>query len=386
MKKFIKIVIIFLMLLLAIAKNISYAETSNDETIKNQQEEFKIEDFIEESEEYSGDFFEGIDIGDLLNGAISGEVDNSSIVNRIWNLFGSEVGTTIKSLVSILVIIIIHSVLKSVSESLEHESIGKIIYYVQYILIVTIIMTNFSDIVKLVQDTANNLVGFMNALVPLLMALMMYTGSITTSGVLEPIILFIINFIGNMIETLIIPLVLVFTSLIIISKISDKVQVDKLASFLKSGIVWFLGIVLTIFVGVVSLEGTMSASVDGITAKATKAVVSSAVPVVGKILGDAVDTVLGSGVILKNAVGIVGVIIIIGICIMPIIKLGILTICYKLLGAVTEVIADKKITSLLDQIGDIFKIFLGILSAISVMLIIGTALVLKMSNSAMMYR
>ena len=71
---------------------------------------------------------------------------------------------------------------------------------------------------------------------------------------------------------------------------------------------------------------------------------------------------------------------------MPIIKLAILTACYKLLAAVTEVVADKKITSLLDQIGDVFKIFLGILCAISVMLIIGTALVLKMSNSAMMYR
>ena len=282
MKKFIKIVIIFLMLLLVGINNISYSETSNDETIKDQQEEFKIEDFIDESKKYSGDFFEGIDIGNLLNNAISGEIDNSTILNRIWNLFFSEVGTTIKSLVSILVIIIIHSILKSVSESLENESIGKIIYYVQYILIVTIIMANFSDIVKLVQETANNLVGFMNCLIPLLMALMMYTGSISTSGVLEPIILFIINFIGNMIETIIIPLVLVFTSLIIISKISDQVQVDKLANFLKSGIVWFLGIVLTIFVGVVSLEGTMSASVDGITAKATKTVVSSAVPVVRK--------------------------------------------------------------------------------------------------------
>ena len=71
---------------------------------------------------------------------------------------------------------------------------------------------------------------------------------------------------------------------------------------------------------------------------------------------------------------------------MPIIKLAILTVCYKLVGAVTELIADKKITNLLDQIGDVFKIFLGILSAISVMLIIGTALVLKLSNSAMMYR
>lgn len=71
---------------------------------------------------------------------------------------------------------------------------------------------------------------------------------------------------------------------------------------------------------------------------------------------------------------------------MPIIKLVILTVCYKLLAVVTEVIADKKITTLLDQIGDVFKIFLGILSAISVMLIIGTALVLKMSNGVVMYR
>ena len=84
--------------------------------------------------------------------------------------------------------------------------------------------------------------------------------------------------------------------------------------------------------------------------------------------------------------GLVGVIIIIGICIMPIIKLSILTIAYKLLSVLTEPVADSNIISLLDQIGDIFKILLGILCAISVMLIIGTTLVLKMSNTAMMYR
>ena len=71
---------------------------------------------------------------------------------------------------------------------------------------------------------------------------------------------------------------------------------------------------------------------------------------------------------------------------MPILKLGILTIIYKLLATLTQAIADKKITSLLDETGDIFKIFLGILSALSVMLIVGTAIVVRMSNSAMMYR
>lgn len=71
---------------------------------------------------------------------------------------------------------------------------------------------------------------------------------------------------------------------------------------------------------------------------------------------------------------------------MPIIKLAVLTLFYKLLSAVVQPIADKNIISLLDQIGDIFKILLAILSALSVMLIIGTTLVLKISNSGMMYR
>ena len=203
-------------------------------------------------------------------------------------------------------------------------------------------MSNFTDIIKLVQDTTGNLIGFMNTLVPLLITLMMYTGSITTSSVVEPIILFMINFIGNIIQNLIIPFVLVLTSLVIISKISDKVHIDKLSKFFKSGIVWFLGIVLTVFVGVVSLEGTLSSSIDGITAKTTKAVVSSAIPVVGKILGDAVDTVLGCGIVLKNAVGLVGVVIVIGICIMPILKLFVLSVSYKLLSTVVQPIADEK--------------------------------------------
>jgi len=276
--------------------------------------------------------------------------------------------------------------IKNIIAGLEDKSISKLIYYVQYILIITIIMANFSDIVKMVQDTTTNLVAFMNMLIPLLITLMLSTGSIVTSSVIQPIILFMINFIGNMIQNIIIPFIMIYISLIIISKLSEQIKIDKFTKFLKSGIVWFLGIILTIFVGVVSLEGTLSSSVDGITAKTTKAVVSSAIPVVGKILGDAVDTVLGCGIILKNAVGLVGVIIVIGICVAPILKLLALTLAYKLLAAISQPLADEKITGLLEQIGDVFKIFLAILSSISVMIIIGTTLVLKISNSGMMYR
>ena len=135
-----------------------------------------------------------------------------------------------------------------------------------------------------------------------------------------------------------------------------------------------------------SIEGTLTSSVDGLTAKTAKAAVSSFIPVVGKILGDAVDTVIGCSAVLKNAVGLVGIIIIIGICILPIIRLAILTISYYLAAAICEVIADEKIVKLLDQMAGSFKILLAILFAASTMLLIGITLVIKISNSGLMYR
>lgn len=392
-KKISKIIIIALTLVFIfptyskMESQISNNTVQIDETeISNQEEMFGISSFIQNSKQYTGNFFDDIDIGEILNSAIKGEIDNTTIYKKILNKLGNEVQTGIKSLACILAIIIIHSILKSISESLENDSVSKLIYYVQYIAIITIIMGNFSDIINLVKETTTNLIGFMNTLIPVLISLMLYTGSITTTSILEPIILFMINFIGNLIQDILIPVILIITSISIISKISDRVQINKISKFLKSSTVWLLGTILTIFVGVVSLEGTLSSSVDGITAKTAKAIVSSAVPVVGKILGDVVDSVLGCGVILKNAVGFVGVIIIIGICILPILKLTVLTFSYKLVASVSEVIADDKIVKLLDEIADIFKILLAILVSIMFMVIIGTTLLIKMSNTGMMFR
>ena len=378
-----KIILIFVLVLMIPSK--VFAETE-EEIMTSTQEKFNISGFIKEAEEYSGDFFEDVNLTDMFNEAIQGKINNQTIYKKVIILLGQEVSSSLKTLISILVIIVIHGILKSITDSLENSNVSQIIYFVQYILIVTLIMSNFTEIIKLVQETANNLVGFINVLIPLLLTLMVYTGSITTSTVLEPIILFISNFTGNIIANVLIPVVLIIVVFSIISKISERIQIEKISKFLKSSVVWFLGIVLTIFVGVVSLEGTLSSSVDGITAKTAKAAVSSVIPVVGKVLGDVVDSVLGCGVILKNAVGFIGVIVIIGICIMPIIKIGTLSIIYSLASAVVQPVADEKIVKLLDEMSGVFKLLLAILCSLSVILIIGITMVVKISNSGMMYR
>ncbi len=378
--------IIILMLLITIYIIPKSFAIDNNNTLLEQKSNFGIETFIKETEKYKGDFFNDVDINNVFENAISGKVENNNIFEKILSITGKEFISSIKTVFSILIIIIIHSILKAISESLENDNISKMIYYVQYILIATIILTSFSDIIGTIKETTSNLVGFINLLIPILTSLMLFTGSITTSSLLEPILLFTINFIGNLIQDVLMPIVLLFASLSIISKISDKVQINKLSKMLKSGVTWVLGIILTIFVGIVSLEGTLSSTVDGITAKTTKAIVSSAIPVVGKVLGDTVDSVLGCGIVIKNALGVVGVLVVVGICIVPVLKLGVLTICYKLTAGISETIADKKIVELLDQMGDVFKLLLGMISALSVMLIIGITLVIKISNSGMMYR
>ena len=255
-------------------------EINTDIILEEQQASFDIRDFIKEAENYSPDFVKDLDISNIFDSALTGKIDNSNILKKILNLAGVQVLDTLKILINILLIVLIHSILKSITDGLENGEVSKIVYYVQYVLIVTIIMANFTDILKSVEETIENLVGFSGSLVPLLVTLMTYTGSITTTAVIEPILLFMIEFITNMIKTLVIPIISIITVLIIISKITDKVQISKLGNFLKSSVVWALGIILTIFVGVVSLEGSLTSSVDGVTAKTAKAAVSSLIPIV----------------------------------------------------------------------------------------------------------
>ena len=282
----------------ALLQSATYAETSEESTVdmneilQSQQDSLNISSFLKEANKYTESIYEDIDISELFTSALTGKIDNEKLFKSITGLFGKEILSSITVLGSIIIIIIIHSILKSVSDGLENKSISQITYYVQYILIVTLVMTNFVQILDMIKESIQNLVGFMNCLIPILITLIMTTGSITSASMLQPIILFMITFIGNFMNSIILPLVLVSTALGIISKVSDRIQIDKLSKFFKSSVVWILGVVLTLFVGVVSLEGTLSSSVDGITAKTTKAAVSSFIPVVGKILGDAVDTVI----------------------------------------------------------------------------------------------
>lgn len=242
-----KKLIFIISFLLTILYSVPVYAMDVDETIKTQEEALGISGFIKEAGNYTKEVFEDLDLNSVYKDAISGEINTEGLLNSILKIAGGEVQNTIRTLGYILIIVIIYSIIKNISEGMGNGEIGEITYYVQYILIVTLIMTNFSDIIVLIKDTVNSLVGFLNSLLPILIALMITTGNLATASIVEPVLLTLITFIGNIISSVFLPLILVGTSLGIISKISDKIQINKLSKMFKSSVVWALGVVLTIF-------------------------------------------------------------------------------------------------------------------------------------------
>lgn len=380
-----KRLLIFIIFFVMIIKSITVYAT-NENILTMQEKSLGISELIANADEYIPKEIDGINIKEIFKNAKTGNISNISFIHSFFNLFGRELKDLIGTIGIIIVIIIIHSLLHSISQNLENKNVSKITYFVEYILIATLVLSNFSNIISDMKNTIQNLVGFSNSLIPILITLMLTTGSVASAGIMKPILLLLINLIGNIITNFILPFVLIGTALGIVSKISNEIQVGKLSKFFKSSTIWIIGIIMTFFVTVLSLEGNLTATVDGVTAKTTKAAVSTAIPVVGKILGDATDTVIGCIGILKNAVGIVGVVVIISICITPIIKLTILTITYYIASAICEPIADERIISLLQSMGDTFKTLLAIMFCMALLLIIGFTLVIKISNGTLLYR
>ncbi len=151
-------------------------------------------------------------------------------------------------------------------------------------------------------------------------------------------------------------------------------------------VMYVLEFVMIIFLGLLSLEGSLASNVDGITAKVAKTAVSNVVPVVGKLISDATDSVIGAVSITKNAVGIIGMLTIVMIVAGPILKAFVCMTFFNLSSAICDTIADERISKSMSTVAESIKHIFGILIMVLFLFIIAITLMIKMSNFSLMYR
>ena len=347
-----------------------------------------LSDFTAEIRKYSNEYFPELNSDNLLEDITSsGEIINpTSIIKRVWKSITAEFENNISLIFKIVGVAILCSVLKNLQANFGETGISEIAFYVCYILVIILIMTSFTSIISICKDTITKLTDFMKILIPVIIGLLIATGNITTVAVLQPLLLTMISIISVLLSNLAIPAIFISTIISVISNISEHVSIKRISDLLKKTALWCLELALVIFVGVLSLEGTLSANIDGITAKTAKTVVSSAVPVVGKLLGDTVDSVMGGISITKNAIGVIGVIVILAITILPLIRTLILMFTFNLASALVEPIADGRIVNCMSGISDTIKILFAIMATTTFLFIISVTLIIKVTNFSLMYR
>ena len=257
--------------------------------------EVNLNEYIEELKKYGTEFFpelyENNFVEELLKGNVG--IDGTGIIERILNIFIKEIRTSLKLVFKIITICIFCAIIKNLQSSNEN-GVSEVAFYVCYLIIATLIITSFINVVDLCKTTINTLNSFMGILVPIIIIYLTISGHLVVVSTLQPVLIGMITLISNLVSNILIPIILISTILNIITNISNEVDVSKIAGFLKKSSMFILELLLIIFVGILSLEGSLAANVDGIVGKTAKAVVSTTIPVVGKLIGDATDSVIRS--------------------------------------------------------------------------------------------
>lgn len=312
---------------------------------------------------------------DLLTGK---GLNYGVIGNSILKIFTTEIYNTSKISISIFCIILLMAILKSM-ELEKDSSISKIAYIVSFLVIISLVLVNYKELLELFKTRIDVQTKIVQVLAPFVMALLMATGSITSTGLIQPIILFLSSSVGIIINYVIIPLITVSFTFNIISSISDSVKLNKFAKLLTKISMYILGIILAVILGVLGLESSIGTSLDSVTIKTTQAAVSGAVPVVGKFLSDSLEVIMGSAEVVGKVSGVIGILSLILISFTPIVKLFLIYIIFQILTAISETInTDEKVIKLFESISNIYLTMLGMLFAVSSTFIISIGVIMSL--------
>ena len=298
-----------------------------------------------------------------------------NISNYLIKFTFKEVVASLELVGSLLIIAIVCALLNNLQSAFSKESLSNIAYFACYGVMIILITKSFYIGVDLAKNTILNMTDFMAALMPVLMMLLASVGGFTEATLLDPVIMGFATISSRIYVDILIPLIFMSFVLQFVNNISSDYKISNLTKLLKQIAIWVQGIVMTVFIGVITLRSIAAKTIDQVTIKTAKFAVDNFVPVVGKCLSDAISTVAGYSLLLKNAISGLGLVIILVIVIFPIIKLLIMAFIYKVTAALIEPISDSRLVNCINSVGDSIILLMSCVISVSIMFFIMVAII-----------
>lgn len=316
-------------------------------------------------------------IKDIISGKLT--IDATNFWGYISNILVDDVLSFLPYVCMIIAIAVLYSMV-SASHSGKNKTLNDVIHFVCYGAVVVIVVLWASKLLMLTANTVTNIKQQMDIIFPILLTVLTALGGNVAVSVYQPAMAILSGGVASIFTDILLPIfsfVLVFT---VVSNLAKNIKFGKFADFFSSGFKWIMGIVLMIFSAFVSIQGLMAGSIDSISLKTAKYTIKSAVPLIGGFLSDGVSLIMVSSVLIKNAIGVGGLLILFCTIMLPIVKIIVFSFLMKLASAILEPIADSRITTFVSSIAKSIQMLIALILGIAFMYLLMIGLVMCSTN------
>lgn len=278
------------------------------------------------------------------------------------------VRTALRSGILLLVVVLFCSVADGVSE-LGSGSF-RAAPMVGVLAVCAIAVADVHSLMGLGREAISRMSDFGAILLPALAAAAAAGGSPAGAAARHAATVLFSNVLFQLISAVLIPLTYAYVAASAVSAALGNPGLKRMAGAMKGFVTGTLTTVMLLFVGYLTISGVISGTTDAVTLKTAKFAISGSVPVVGGVLSDAAETVLVSAGLLRNAVGVFGTLVILGVCLTPFLRMGVHYLAYRIVAALAATVSESKLTDVIDAISGAFALELGMTGCCAVLLLI----------------
>ncbi len=297
-----------------------------------------------------------------------GELWNQ-ICDEAWDVIKEQLGGT----VLLLLVVMLCGIIDDCLEATENKGVANYVPMAGALVITLIAAGNIESLIGLGIETVEMLDVFSKALLPTLAAAVAATGGVISAGVKQISTVFFANILISLIHGVLLQMVYVYITIAAADAMMPGQRLKQIGEALKKGITWVLAGGLILFTSYLSISGAITGSADTLTVQLTKSAISTAVPVVGGIISDATGSVLAGAGVLKNAVGIFGMLVVIATCLLPFLHLAVQYLLYKFTAYLAGTIGNLQLVGLIESLGSAFGLVLGMTGSCALLLLISIA-------------
>lgn len=315
----------------------------------------------------------GITAGDTE--AIS-KIGPREVLSYLISQIRTEMHYPMKLMVTLFSVIIIGSLIENFGSCIENRSSAGVYETVCVLVAVGIISDPVSSCVKTASNALIEGGNFMVSYIPVFSGIMASSGCITSAYAYSAVLLLCTEAAAGIASDYLMPFVSICTALGIIESLNSSLNLTQITQFISKAVKFVLGFVMTVFIGLLSLQSIIGASADTIGVKTAKFLASNCIPVIGSAVADAYSTLKASIGILRGGVGFFGIAVIFVSVIPPLIEAVLVKLAFCIAETVSGLFGVKGIKTLLSNTSAVLSIIISLLVCFGIMLIISTTVMM----------